>query len=241
MVLAASALFAFCLLFAIDLFAGHRNPYVGILGDVVAPFFFLAGVVIAIFGALLHWRRERRALRTATPLTLKIDLSRPRDRKILALFAAASVIFLFVTAVGSYETYHYTESTQFCGQTCHTPMEPEAVASQQTAHAKVECASCHVGPGVAAYFKTKVNGVKQLYHTVLDDYHRPIRMTEANPRPVQAICEQCHWPNKYVGNVVRMYRHYLSDEKNTPFGVGLLLNVGGGDAANGPQRAFIGT
>src|SRR6476469_4848999 len=101
LVLAASALFAFCLLFAIDLFAGHRNPYVGILGDVVAPFFFLAGLLIALLGALLHWRRERRALRAATPLTLKIDLSRPRDRKILALFAAASVIFLFVTAVGS--------------------------------------------------------------------------------------------------------------------------------------------
>src|SRR5881227_1813281 len=95
MVLAASALFAFCLLFAIDLFAGHRNPYVGILGDVVAPFFFLAGVVIAVFGALLRWRRERRALRAAAPLSLKIDLSRPRDRRILAIFATASVIFLF--------------------------------------------------------------------------------------------------------------------------------------------------
>lgn len=235
LVLAASALFAFCLLFAIDLFAGHRNPYVGILGDVVAPFFFLAGVLIALFGALLHWRRERRALRAATPLTLKIDLSRPRDRKILAIFAAASVIFLFVTAVGSYQTYHYTESAQFCGQTCHVPMEPEAVASQQTAHAKIECASCHVGPGAAAYVKTKVNGVKQLYHTVRNDYERPIRMTAANPRPAQAICEQCHWPDKYVGNIVRTFQHYLSDEKNTPFGVRLLLNVGGGDAANGPQ------
>jgi len=235
LVLAASALFAFCLLFAIDLFAGHRNPYVGILGDVVAPFFFLAGLLIALLGALLHWRRERRALRAATPLTLKIDLSRPRDRKILALFAAASVIFLFVTAVGSYQTYHYTESAQFCGQTCHVPMEPEAVASQQTAHAKIECASCHVGPGAAAYFKTKLNGVKQLYHTVRNDYDRPIRMTAANPRPAQAICEQCHWPDKYVGNIVRTFQHYLSDEKNTPFGVRLLLNVGGGDAANGPQ------
>ena len=235
LVLAASALFAFCLLFAIDLFAGHRNPYVGILGDVVAPFFFLAGLLIALLGALLHWRRERRALRAATPLTLKIDLSRPRDRKILAIFAAASVIFLFVTAVGSYQTYHYTESAQFCGQTCHVPMEPEAVASQQTAHAKIECASCHVGPGAAAYFKTKLNGVKQLYHTVRNDYDRPIRMTAANPRPAQAICEQCHWPDKYVGNIVRTFQHYLSDEKNTPFGVRLLLNVGGGDAANGPQ------
>ena len=61
MVLAASALFAFFLLFAIDLFSGHRNPYVGILGDVVAPFFFLAGIAFTLFGALLQRRRERRA------------------------------------------------------------------------------------------------------------------------------------------------------------------------------------
>ena len=60
-------------------------------------------------------------------------------------------------------------------------------------------------------------------------------MSAANPRPAQAICEQCHWPKKYVGNVERTYQHYLSDEKNTPFAVRLLLNVGGGDPSNGPQ------
>jgi len=80
MVLAASALFAFFLLFAIDQFAGHRNPYIGILGDVVAPAFFLAGVALTLFGALLQWRRERHAARVAAPLTINIDLSRPRDR-----------------------------------------------------------------------------------------------------------------------------------------------------------------
>jgi len=235
MVLAASALFAFFLLFAIDQFAGHRNPYVGILAYVVAPAFFLAGIALTFLGALLQWRRERHALRAAAPLTLKIDLSRPRDRKLLAIFATFSVGFLFVTALGSYQTYQYTESAQFCGQTCHLPMGPEAVTAQHTAHARVECASCHVGPGAAAYFKTKLNGVKQLYHTVRNDFDRPIRITSANPRPAQAICEQCHWPKKYVGNVDRTYQHYLSDEKNTPFAVRLLLNVGGGDAANGPQ------
>ncbi len=234
-VLAASALFAFFFLFAIDVFAGHRNPYVGILAYVVAPGFFLAGIVLALLGALLQWRRERHAVQVAAPLTFKIDLSRPRDRKLLAIFAIASVGFLFVTALGSYQTYQYTESAQFCGQTCHLPMGPEAVTSQHTAHARVECASCHVGPGAAAYFKTKLNGVKQLYHTVRNDFDRPIRLPAANPRPAQAICEQCHWPKKYVGNVDRTFQHYLSDEKNTPFAVRLLLNVGGGDAANGPQ------
>jgi nitrate/TMAO reductase-like tetraheme cytochrome c subunit len=235
MVLAAGALFAFFLLFGIDLFAGHRNPYVGILAYVVAPLFFILGIFLTFLGALIRWRTRRRAVQAAEPLAIKIDLSRPRDRRILALFVAASLGFLFLTALGSYQTYQVTESVQFCGRACHLPMEPQFVAYHHTAHASVECVACHVGPGAAAYFKTKLNGVKQLYHTVRNDFDRPIRLAPANARPTQAICEQCHWPKKYVGNVERTYQHYLSDEKNTPFAVRLLLNVGGGDPSNGPQ------
>jgi nitrate/TMAO reductase-like tetraheme cytochrome c subunit len=235
MVLAAGALFAFFLLFGIDLFAGHRSPYVGILAYLIAPLFFIVGIFLTFLGALIRWRTRNRAVRAAEPLAIKIDLSRPRDRRILGLFGLGSVAFLFVTALGSYETYHYTESVEFCGKTCHLPMQPQFVAYQHTAHASVECVACHVGPGAAAYFKTKINGVKQLYHAVRNDFDRPIRVSAGNPRPVQAICEQCHWPKKYVGNVERTYQHYLSDEKNTPFAVRLLLNVGGGDPSNGPQ------
>jgi nitrate/TMAO reductase-like tetraheme cytochrome c subunit len=236
LLLAASALFAFLFLFAIDLFAARSSPYVGILAYVVAPFFFLLGSFLALFGALLARRRERLARRGH--FKIHIDFSRPRDRRILALFCLGSVAFLFLTALGSYETYHYTESVEFCGQRCHVPMEPEFVASQRMAHAKVDCVACHVGPGAGAYFKTKLNGVKQLYHAVAGDFDRPIFVTDANPRPPQAICEQCHWPQKYVGNVERTYRHYLADEKNTPFTVRLLLNVGGGDPSSGPEEGI---
>ncbi len=234
LLLAVSALFSFFLLVAIDQFAGHRNPYVGILAYVLAPGFFILGILITLFGAILQWRRNRRALQAAEPLVLKIDLSRPRDRKFLWVFGGVAVLFLFITALGSYQTYQLTESVQFCGKACHLPMEPQFVAAQHTAHAKVECVACHVGPGAAAYFKTKLNGVKQLYHTARNDFDRPIHVTSANPRPPQAICEQCHWPSKYVGNVDRTFQHFLSDEKNTPFAVRLLLNVGGGDPSNGP-------
>ena len=233
MVLAASALFAFCFLFAIDLIASHPNPYVGILAYLVAPMFFLLGIFLTLLGAIIRWRTRRRAVQAAEPLAIKIDLSRPRDRRILALFGFGSMAFLFVTALGSYETYQYSKSVGFCGKTCHLPMTPQFVAYQHTAHASVECVACHVGPGAAAYFKTKLNGVKQLYHTVRNDFDRPIYLP-TDMRPAQAICEQCHWPKKYVGNVDRTFQHYLSDEKNTPFAVRLLLNVGGDDPSNGP-------
>src|SRR5438046_9361583 len=85
MVLAASALFAFCLLFAIDLIATHPNPYVGILAYLVAPLFFALGIFLTFLGALIRWRTRRRAVRAAEPVAIHIDFSRPGDRRILAL------------------------------------------------------------------------------------------------------------------------------------------------------------
>src|SRR6476619_2364848 len=104
LLLSASALFAFLLLFLIDLFAARPSPYVGILAYLVAPLFFLFGCTLAVFGALLTRRRESRSLKKHEPLAIRIDLSRKRDRRILAIFALSAVTFLLVTAVGSYET-----------------------------------------------------------------------------------------------------------------------------------------
>src|SRR5262252_2229790 len=169
--LAAAALFAFVLLFAINLLAPVKNPYIGILAYVVAPFFFLLGFALILLGAILHKREERRAAKVEKKdRILQIDLSRKRDRRILAAFAVGAVAFLFLTALGSYETYQYTESVDFCGQRCHVPMEPQFVAYQHTSHASIQCVACHVGPGAAAYFKTKLNGVRQLYHSIRGDF-----------------------------------------------------------------------
>src|SRR4030095_12492770 len=121
MVLAAGGLFAFFLLLTIDLFAGHPNPYVGILAYVVAPLFFIFGIFLAVLGALIRGRTRRRAVHAAEPLAIKIDLSRSRDRKILTVFGTITVLFLFLTAVGSYQTYQFTESVQFFGKESCAP------------------------------------------------------------------------------------------------------------------------
>ena len=220
-VIAAGSFFAFLLLFAVDLFAHHGNPYMGILAYVVAPGFLFLGIGLVVTGYWLELRHAREAAPGAVPLMLTIDLSRQRDRKFLSVFVMGSIGFLFLTALGSYQTYHYTESVQFCGQACHVPMNPEFVTAQHSAHARVDCVACHVGPGAAAYVKTKVNGVKQLYHAIRNDFPRPIRLTVAKLRPAQETCETCHWPLKYTGPLTKINRHFLADEKNTPFTVPL--------------------
>ncbi len=237
-VLAMGAVFAFVLLFFVDIFAQHANPYMGILAYVVAPAFFFGGLTLVLLG---HWIQRRQKKKTgleAGALRLNIDLSKKRHRSLLLLFAMASVCFLFLTAFGSYQTYHLTETNSFCGETCHEPMEPQFVAYQTSAHAQVACVACHVGPGATEYVKTKVNGVRQLYHTVLGDFDRPIRLHQRDRRPSDETCQSCHWQQKYTGSVLREYKHYLADEENTPFTVKMMVHVGGGDPLHGPVKGI---
>ena len=159
---------------------------------------------------------------------MAVNLSRPRDRKLLGAFIAGALVFLLCSAIGSYQTYEYTDSIQFCGTACHVPMKPEYTAYLQSPHARVACVECHVGAGAEWYVRSKLNGVHQLFDVVMDRIPRPIETPIENLRPARETCEQCHWPERFIGNIDRTDYHYLSDETNTPFAVRLLLKVGGG-------------
>ena len=233
-VLACSAFFAFLFLLGIDLFrAGESNPYLGILSYLVAPAFLFLGLVLVLGGA--WWQRRQFTRNPDAPApTLAIDLNRPRDRRLLLWSGLGTITFLLCTAFGSYQTYHYTESVQFCGQVCHTVMEPEFVTYQRGAHARVACVECHIGSGATWYVKSKLSGAYQVYSTMFAKYSRPIPTPVHNLRPAQATCEQCHWPEKFVGNLDRTYNRFLMDDENTAYSVRLLLHVGGGAPAHGP-------
>jgi len=153
LVLMASSIFAFVLLFFLDMMAYASNPYVGILTFLVAPAFFFAGLLLLLFGAW-RWRRKRAKAGAPGALRINIDLSRARDRRALALFVSASVCFLLLTAMGSYNTYHFTESVEFCGESCHTVMKPELTSYLHSPHARVACAECHIGKGASWYVRS---------------------------------------------------------------------------------------
>lgn len=227
-VFVVSSVFAFLLLFAVGLFVPGSNPYMGILLYVVAPVCFLAGLFLILAGV---WAQRYKRISER----LSIDLSRPHDRNLLVGFALCAVIFLLVTAFGSYRTYQYTDSVQFCGAACHTPMQPEFTAYLHSPHAHVACVECHVGAGAEWYVRSKLNGLHQLYDVATDTVPRPIETPVKNMRPARDTCEQCHWPEKFIGNIDRTYYHYLSDDANTPFAVRLLLKVGGGGADGPPS------
>lgn len=230
-----ASFFANLLLFLVDSFGRASNPYVGVLTYLVAPGFTVIGLVMVFLGMWLH-RKKMRPDGRAMPLV--IDLSRPKDRKILAYFAAGSVLFLMITAIGSYYSYQFTESVEFCGKACHTVMEPEQVTYQHSPHAKVSCVECHIGPGAEWFVKAKLSGLYQVYANAFNKYPRPVPTPIKNLRPAQDTCEHCHWPQKFSGNLVRSYTHFLSDATNTEYSVRVMLKVGGADQRRGPVEGI---
>src|SRR6266545_5018315 len=60
-ILVVSSCFSFVLLLALDFFAPNKNPYLGILTYLVAPLFFLLGLILMGVGGLLQRRQSARA------------------------------------------------------------------------------------------------------------------------------------------------------------------------------------
>src|SRR6202171_5781875 len=117
----------------------HGNPYIGILTWLIAPAILIVGLAIYFGGMLPERRRRRRAAPDSVPQYPTIDLNEKRTRVILITSAAGIIIFVTMTVFGSYQVYHYTDSDEFCGTMCHTPMTPEYTAYKLSPHARVGC------------------------------------------------------------------------------------------------------
>jgi hypothetical protein len=120
------------------------------------------------------------------------------------------------------------ETVSFCGETCHTIMQPEFTAYQNSPHSRVACVDCHIGPGASWFVKSKLDGLRQVWHTALGTYEHPIKTPLHTLRPARETCEQCHWPNKHHGDKLRIFSRYGTDEENTPSYTAMLLRTGGG-------------
>jgi nitrate/TMAO reductase-like tetraheme cytochrome c subunit len=231
MVVAVGALFSFLLLFTLDALSKFSNPYVSLLTYMGVPAFLIGGLAVMFLGA---WLERRRRASGIGPASLKIDLNNARDRRTLITFITGSVVFLLLTAIGSYNAFNFTESVTFCGETCHKVMQPEKVTHDHGPHARVACVECHVGKGVGWFVKSKISGSYQLYSVAFNKYSRPIGTPIHNLRPARDTCEECHWPQSFVGNLDRTFNYFQSDASNSPYSIRLLLKIGGSDPRQGP-------
>lgn len=221
----------------IELFAEEHKPYMGIIAFVILPVFLLLGIGIAILGIL----RERKRVRTGEHKDLalpRVDLNDPKHRRAFVLFAGGTILLLMFSSFGSFKAYEYTDSDEFCGQTCHTVMSPEFTAYQFSPHAKVGCVQCHIGSGATWFVRSKLSGAYQVYATLFNKYPRPIPTPIENLRPAQETCEQCHWPKHFFSEKRHVNTYFLSDEQNTKWSMNLLIKIGGGNIEAGPTSGI---
>ena len=215
----------------------NASPYMGIVAFVISPFFLIMGIAAIFLGI----RREHRRERLGKPHGLhlpQIDLNKPRHRTALMTFAVGSFIFVAMAIFISFKAYEHTESDQFCGETCHSVMEPEYTAYQFSPHARVGCVQCHIGSGANYFVKSKLSGSYQVYAVVFNKYPKPIPTPIENLRPAQQTCEQCHWPKHFFSEKQHVNTYFLSDEKNTKWTLNLLMKIGGGNIEAGPTSGI---
>ena len=238
--LAALSLVAILLLLIIDLLAGGRSHYLGLLTYLVLPGFLVLGLALAAAGVALTFRSWKRAGVTprARDLWPRIDLNDPSQRRQFGASMVAVALALPFLGVMSYEGYHFTDSNEFCGLVCHAVMEPHFKAYQASPHAKVSCVDCHIGSGATWYVKSKLSGVRQVFAVVLDNYERPIPPATHELRPAKETCQECHWPEKFFGDQFVVRQHFLSDEANTRKAARLLVKTGGADSELGPPSGI---
>ncbi|HMD33374.1 MAG TPA: NapC/NirT family cytochrome c, partial [Vicinamibacterales bacterium] len=218
--------FIFVFVLFADLFGLHSNPYFGLVFFVILPILFVLGLLMIPGGVYLDRRRRRKGL---APLQMpRIDLNEPRHYRVAVMVLALTFVNLMIVSLAAYRAVEYMDSTEFCGQVCHTVMEPEFVAHRQGPHSRVTCVECHVGSGAQSYIYYKLNGARQLAHLVTGHYPKPVPSPVFNLRPARSTCEMCHWPEKFHGDKVEIVPEYASDEKNTNNSTRLILHIGGG-------------
>ncbi len=209
-----------------------QNPYLGILWLVLLGI-FVAGLIlipVGIYVRRLRWRkRGAGGARAYPPLTLQS----PELGKLLGFVLVTTFANVVIAGQLTYSAVNYMDTGQFCGQACHSVMQPEYTAYLRSPHARVGCVGCHIGPGASWFVKSKLSGLGQVVAVTLGSYPRPIPSPVANLRPARETCERCHWPQRFTGDKVVVHTEYSEDEGNSAATTVLLMKVGG--------RAWNGT
>lgn len=208
-----------------------ENPYFGFLIYLVIGPLFVLGVLLLIGGTIFCRREED--LGQLTLEYFEEELRRPgrfsRIRKLIFLTSFTTFITLIVVGIITYTGFHYTDTVEFCGQFCHSVMEPEYVTYTNSPHSQVTCVECHIGAGSEWVTKSKFSGARQLVAVMLDSYSRPIETPITALRPERQTCENCHRPEVFHGDKLYVLDKFLPDEKNTHVQTVMVMKIGSGD------------
>jgi nitrate/TMAO reductase-like tetraheme cytochrome c subunit len=224
--LAANSLILIIILFIISITLDTGHSYWGLYIYIVLPLILIIGLIMIPIGMLLTYKKLKTKESISTHKLPILDLNHRNHRKTLAIVSIVTLVFVLISAGGSYQAFHYSESVDFCGKLCHSVMKPEYVTYLNSPHARVKCVECHVGSGADWYVKSKLSGLYQVYSVWFNKYPRPIPTPLHNLRPARETCENCHWPQKFYAKKLRNQRGFLKDSANTAWNISLLMKIG---------------
>jgi len=228
----------FILLVAIDITSGGENSYRSLITYFAVPGVILVGLILFLLSVRIQVVQARRRGEVVS-FNLRVEPSDPVFMRSLWVFLGLAAVILLVIGWAGFKGYEATDSVAFCGETCHTVMGPEATTYENSPHANVLCAECHIGSGTSFWVRSKIDGIRQVVATFTNTYERPIETPVASLRPAQETCEQCHWPTQSYGQKLTTKKYYRTDEANSPWTVSLLVNIGGGADAQHLEDAGI--
>ena len=181
-----------------------NSSYIGLLLLIFTGMVLLGGAFV-LFGA---WWNRRAGVEPVPEV--RLNLNEPADRRKFYRYFFGGAVLLNVAVFMTYAGYRYSETSSFCGTLCHT-MTPKYVAYQSSPHAHIECVECHVGSGAQYFVKYKIAGTRQLVDLLLNNYPVPIPTPVESLRPARAVCEHCHWPEKFFGTKLVQLPYFHPD------------------------------
>lgn len=223
---AALSLFLILILLLISTVFGIGDNYAGLFTFIILPTIMVSGLILMFVGNFLRIKKKKFEQDSDNIKFPIVNFNDPKQRSIFFITLSGLAVFTVISAMGSYQAFHYTESDQFCGLLCHKVMEPEYVAHAGSAHERVGCVECHVGAGAGWYIKSKMSGLYQVYSVIAKAYPQPIPTPLENLRPARETCEKCHWPEKFYDRKYMSHKHYIADEQNSEWDITMVMKTG---------------
>ncbi|VAX16415.1 hypothetical protein MNBD_NITROSPINAE03-157 [hydrothermal vent metagenome] len=196
------------------------NPYYGALGFLGLPVLILAGAGMVVVGRLIFRDSPGQEPFWAQQFNIK------DEKKALIIFGVSIGACVVFFGLSGAQTAKFMDSTNFCGQTCHSVMEPEAVSHANSTHSTIKCVRCHVGEGVQGLLISKIRGAWQVFSVLTNQYERPI------PAPVKTLpssedtCKTCHDTGKDSPENMKLYTSFKDDEKSSRVMSAIVIDPG---------------
>jgi hypothetical protein len=218
---------AILIIAVVDIVTEGANQYAAAVGYLLLPPVFLLGLALIAVGAYRDHRRKKD--RPENPLDQALDLVMKDTSSRRRVFFVLLATFANVTIISAvaFKAITYMDSPKFCGELCHTIMEPEHTAYLRSPHARVPCVDCHIGEGASWFVRSKLSGLRQVVATATGSFSRPVPTPIHHLRPARETCEKCHWTARFHGTRLLVHETFASDEKNTQKTTVVRLKVGG--------------